>query len=172
MGFTGRTDIDEDLSTEGLLRGAPAAAESARLRRLAGHSRIVPTRAIDPGKRAMARLLRQERRRLDPRNLKHSPATLAGNLVVQKHHIARGFGKLRAIALVGIPGERRDFLTHEPPQLVRVGRPAKRAVQSGWLRHLRFPVKGSFVQIVIRCCSLYRLANLKLATATSSLGGI
>jgi hypothetical protein len=26
-------DVDEDLSTEGLLRGAPAAAESARLRR-------------------------------------------------------------------------------------------------------------------------------------------
>jgi hypothetical protein len=26
-------DIDEDLSTEGLLRGAPAAAESSRLRR-------------------------------------------------------------------------------------------------------------------------------------------
>jgi hypothetical protein len=92
------------------------------------------------------RLFRQKGGGFDARYIEHPPASLARNFIVQKHHVTRGFHKLGSIPLVRLPRQGRDFFTDQPAQFIGIGGSAKVAVQSGWLHHLRFPVKSFFVQ--------------------------
>src|SRR4051794_20534788 len=89
----------------------------------------------------------EKRGRFDARHLERPAASyvFTSCLIVQQNHVTGGFGKLRSVALVRLPGQPVHFSPHQPPQFVAVGGPAKRAVESHRLANLRFTVEGFFV---------------------------
>ena len=92
-------------------------------------------------------LIGQKRSRLDAGHFKTTAAAriFTGGFVVEQDHVAGGFSKFGAVALVGLAGELVDFAAKEPAQVIRVSGFAERAVESGRFSGLRFPVKSALV---------------------------
>src|ERR1041385_7751313 len=92
----------------------------------------------------------QEGDGLDAGDVKTLPASqvLAGSLIVEEQHIALGFGKLGAIALVAAAGHAVLLLSKQPAQFVGIGGAAERAIQLRRLGGLRFIEKSPFIHNV------------------------
>src|ERR1017187_8817089 len=89
----------------------------------------------------------QKRHRLNARNVEGSAAAevLAGDLVVDQHHVALRLGELGAVALVAAGRQAVLLFAHHPVQIVRLRAAAVRAVQGRRLGGLTFGVISSLV---------------------------